>query len=200
MCWKNWIIKLIVVALLQVALTTTVVAHGLSKPAVIPGRGGDFTLHSFDGPVSLKQFRGKIVLMFFGYTSCRDICPTTLAVLSHVFSKLSARDLERVTALFISLDPARDTPELLRQYTGYFHPNIIGVTDDVKVLEQLTENYGVDFHGRAKASSPLGYKIDHEFDILVVNSVGQLLDTRIRPATSSDDILAYLKQLLGKSQ
>ncbi len=200
MCWKNWIINLIAALLVQAALATNVVAHDLSNQAVTIGRGGDFTLHSFDGPVSLEQLRGKVVLLFFGYTSCPDICPTTLAVLSNVFSKLEAQELERVVALFISLDPDRDTLELLRKYTGYFHPNIIGVTDCLEALNQITEDYGVAYKREEKPDSPLGYVINHTLDVLVVNPEGQLLDTRIRPATSTEDILAYLKKLLGSSQ
>ena len=197
MCWKNWITKLLAVLLIQLSLLTNVFAHELEDASVSPGRGGNFSLHSIDGLISLEQFRGKLVLMFFGYTSCPDICPTTLAALSNVFSKLDEHELGKITALFISLDPSRDTPELLHKYTGYFHPNIIGVTDRVDVLNQLTENYGVAYERKEKPGSPLGYVISHTLDVLVVNRQGQLLETRIQPAASSEDILAYLRKLLA---
>lgn len=199
MCWKNWIINIIAALLLQAALATTVGAHGLSDQTIVTGHGGDFTLQSFSGPVSLKQFRGKVVLLFFGYTSCPDVCPTTLAVLSSVFSKLRAQELDKITALFVSLDPDRDRPTLLQKYTGYFHPNIIGVTDRVEVLDQITEDYGVTYERKAKPGSPLGYVINHTLDVLVVNQQGQLLETRIRPTTSTEEILANLRKLLGSS-
>lgn len=196
MCWKKSAIDLIVALVLQSALVANVNASDLSTQ-VLSGRGGDFTLRSADGPVSLQQLRGKVVLLFFGYTSCPDACPTTLAVLSQVFSKLDAQERDKVTALFVSLDPDRDTPERLQKYTGYFHPNIIGVTDRVEVLNQVTERYGVVYERKEKASTSLGYVIDHTIDVLVVNREGQLLDTRIRPGTRSEDILVYLKKLLG---
>ncbi len=199
MCWKKWAIKLIAVLVLQTALLTNVNAHGLSSTQVLTGSGGDFTLRSSNGPVALEQFRGKVVLLFFGYTSCPDICPTTLAVLSNVFSKLEARELDKINALFISLDPERDNLELLEKYAGYFHPNIIGATDSVEVLNQVTEQYGVAYERKEKAGSPLGYVISHTLDVLVVDREGKLLDTRIRPTTSSDDILAYLRKLLSNS-
>ena len=198
MCWKKWDINLIAASVLLSALVTNVSAHDLSTQALV-GRGGDFTLQSHDGPVSLQQFRGKIVLLFFGYTSCADICPTTLAILSNVLSKLGVQELDKIATLFVSLDPDRDTPELLQKYTGYFHPNIIGITDRVEVLNQVTEDYGVVYERKEKAGSALGYVISHPFDILVVNQEGKLLESRIQPATSSDDIHAYLKSLLGRS-
>lgn len=195
MFWKKWVIDLLAASVLQAALVTGVNAGTLSTQ-VLPGRGGDFTLRSSDGPVSLQQFRGKIVLLFFGYTACPDVCPTTLAVLSSVFSKLKPQELDKIAALFVSLDPGRDTPELLKKYTGYFHPNIIGVTDRVEVLKEMTGRYGVAYERKEKASYPLGYVIDHTPDILVVNREGQLLDARIEPATRPEDTLAYLRKLL----
>ena len=198
MCWKKWVINLFTALVLLFALATNVNAHNLSTQ-VLDGHGGDFTLQSSDGPISLQQFRGKLVLLFFGYTSCSDICPTTLAILSNAFAKLEARELNNITTLFVSLDPDRDTPELLQEYTSYFHPNIIGVTDRVEVLKQVAADYGVTFERKESAGSALDYVINHPFDVLVVNQEGQLLDGRILPATSSDDISAYLKDLLGRS-
>jgi protein SCO1/2 len=199
MCWKKWVTKLIAALVLLPVLVTNVIALDLSTQVLVD-RGGDFTLHSKDGPVSLRQFRGKVVLLFFGYTACPDVCPTTLAVLANVFSKLEVRELEKVTALFVSLDPDRDTPELLHQYTGYFHPNIIGVTAAVEVLDLVTENYGVAYERKVKASSPLGYVINHTLDVLVINREGELMATRIRASTRTEDILAYLKTLIGSNR
>ena len=196
MCWKKWLTNLVLAIVIQGAMATFVAAHGLSTPE-ISGRGGDFTLRSWDGPVSLKQFRGKVVLLFFGYTSCPDVCPMTLSVLSNVFSKLEAQEQEKVTALFVSLDPDRDTPELLRKYTDYFHPNIIGVTDRIEVINQIAEDYGVAYERKNISSSPIGYVINHTLDLLVIDAQGHLLDTRIEPATSTEDIVAYIRNLLG---
>lgn len=196
MCWKKWVSSILVATVLQASLTTMVRADELSTQA-LSGHGGDFTLHSFDGPVSLEQLRGKVVLIFFGYTSCPDVCPTTLANLSNVFSKLEVQELERVIALFVTLDPERDTPYLMKKYTGYFHANIIGVTGDKRVIDQITEDYGVVYERKEKASSSLGYVINHTVDILVVNQEGQLMESRIRPVTSTDEILVYLRKLLG---
>jgi protein SCO1/2 len=198
MCSKKWLTNLALALIFQGALATTVSAHELSTRE-IAGHGGDFTLQSFDGPVSLEQLRGKVVLLFFGYTSCPDVCPATLAVLSKVFSKLEVRELERVTALFVTLDPERDTLDLMKKYTGYFHANIVGVTGSKQVIDQITADYGVAYERKEETSSSLGYTIRHTLDVLVVNQKGQLMDARIRPTTSTDDILVYLRKLLGSN-
>jgi len=198
MFWKKWVFELVAAFVLQAALATT--ANGGTPPTqATSARGGDFTLRSSDGPVSLRQFRGKVVLLFFGYTACPDVCPTTLAVLSNVFSKLKPEELDQIVALFVSLDPARDTPELLEKYTGYFHPNIIGVTARVEVLKEVTGRYGVVYERKENANYPLGYVIDHTPDVLIVDKEGQLLESRIGPATRSQDIVVYLKKLLGSA-
>jgi len=199
MCSKKWLTNLALILVCQAALATSVFAHGISAQE-IAGRGGDFTLQSFDGPISLEQYRGNVVLMFFGYTSCPDVCPITLSVLSSAFSKLEAQELERVTTLFVSLDPDRDTLELLEKYTGYFHPNIIGVTGHIEVINQVTKNYGVTYEKYEVASSPIGYVINHSLDILVIDQQGRLLDSRIKPATSAEDIVAYVRRQLDENQ
>jgi protein SCO1/2 len=199
MCSKKWISKILAALVVMCSMAAMPAIANELPSTEGTGRGGDFTLHSFDGPVSLKQFRGKVVLLFFGYTSCPDVCPLTLSVLSKVFSKLSADELERVTALFVSLDPDRDTLELLRKYTGYFHPNIVGVTDRKAVIDEVTEKYGVVYERVEKSNSPIGYVILHTLDMLVVDGRGELLDTRISPTTSVEDIAEYVKDLLGSN-
>jgi protein SCO1/2 len=179
--------------------TVSVVAHETSTRASL-GHGGDFTLQSFDGPVSLEQMRGKVVLLFFGFTSCVDICPTTLAVLSKVFARLTEDELEKVIALFISLDPERDTPEVLKKYTGYFHSNIIGVTAREEVLSKVVADYGVAYERKEVPGSALGYVIYHTPDVLVVDEQGQLLDMRIQFTTTTEEIALGIKGLLGNNQ
>ncbi|MCP4472146.1 MAG: SCO family protein [Gammaproteobacteria bacterium] len=191
---KKWHTNLILTIACLTVLTTTVAADNLSAPDTrFPG--GDFTLQSFHGPVSLKQYRGNVVLLFFGYTSCPDVCPMALSILSGAFSRLEPEELGKIRALFVSLDPDRDTPELLGRYTGFFHPNIVGITGEVDVIDQIVGNYGVVYKKKRNPDSPTGYSISHTPDILVVDGEGQLLKWRIEPATSSEDILAYLRRL-----
>jgi protein SCO1/2 len=195
MCSKNWYSSLVLTIACLIVLTTTVAADNLSTPDT-RFRGGDFTLQSIHGPVSLEQYRGSVVLLFFGYTSCPDVCPLTLSILSSVFSRLEPEELGKVKALFVSLDPDRDTPELLSRYTGFFHPNIIGVSGQVEIIDQIVGNYGVVYKKKQSPDSATGYSISHTPDILVVNGEGQLLRARIEPETSREDIVAYLRSQL----
>ena len=195
MCLKKWHSNLVLTIACLTVLTTTVAGDNLSTPDTrFPG--GDFTLQSINGPVSLKQYRGNVVLLFFGYTSCPDVCPLALSILSSVFSRLEPEELGKIKVLFVSLDPGRDTPELLSRYTGYFHPNIIGVSGQIEIIDQIVGNYGVVYQKKQRPDSAIGYSISHTPDILVVNGEGQLLRGRIEPATSSEDIVVYLRRLL----
>ena len=158
--------------------------------------GGDFILQSPDGQLSLQDLHGKVVLLFFGFTSCADVCPTALAVISRVFSMMSPEDLEKIRALFVSLDPGKDTFELLKQYTGYFHPNIVGVTERLENVIEISERYGVQYQRKDMPDSTLGYVIYHTPDILVVDTWGRLQQKRIPPHIKAEEIAAYIKELL----
>ena len=154
-------------------------------------------MQSVDGAVSLDQYRGRVVLLFFGFTSCPDICPTALSDISRVFNQLNADELKQVNALFISLDPERDNYELLQKYAGYFHSHITGVTEHIEIVRQVTERYGISFDKKAMKSSPIGYVINHSPDILIVNRQGQLLESRITPAHDIEEIVSFVRSLLG---
>lgn len=194
----NWLFKLFLMTAIYVSLSTTAVANRLSLETSAD-YGGNFTLQSLQGPVSLEQYRGRVVLLFFGFTSCPDICPTALWDISRVFNQLNADELKQVNALFISLDPERDNYELLQKYAGYFHTRITGVTGRIEIVRQVAERYGVSFEKKAMESSPIGYVINHSPDILIVNRDGQLLKSRITPAHDIDEIVALVRSLLGTS-
>jgi len=136
-----------------------------------------FTLDSPEGALSLKDLRGNVVLLFFGFTSCADVCPISLATISQAFSSLTYDELKRSKSLFISLDPERDTMERLKKYTGYFHPNIIGVTGTIKELGRVADIYGVKFEKKESLDSALGYVIYHSSKIFVIDPKGQLRKT-----------------------
>ena len=140
-------------------------------------QGIDFTLDSPEGALSLKDLRGNVVLIFFGFTSCPDVCPISLSTISHAFSYLTDDELKRSRTLFISLDPERDTMERLKKYTGYFHRNIIGVTGTMKELGSVADIYGVKFEKKETPDSALGYLIYHSAKIFVIGTNGELRKT-----------------------
>ena len=197
---RKWQFNLVVaIAVLSFAAISN--AHETPKSEREPQQeqnfpGGDFILQSPDGQLSLQDLHGKVVLLFFGFTSCADVCPTTLAVIARVFSMMSPEDLEKTKALFISLDPEKDTLELLNQYTGYFHPNIVGVTERLENVIEISERYGVQYQRKDIPDSTLGYVIYHTPDILVVDTWGRLQQKRIPPHVKAEEIAAYIKELL----
>ena len=159
----------------------------------------DFTLDSPEGALSLKDLRGKVVLLFFGFTSCADVCPISLATISHAFSYLNDNELKMSRSLFISLDPERDTLERLKKYTGYFHQNIIGVTGTMKELSMVTDIYGVKFEKKESPDSALGYVIYHSSKIFVIDPQGKLKKTF--PHNTDSQLLAQqIKSLLKRNQ
>jgi protein SCO1/2 len=162
------------------------------------GKGGDFTLNAPDGPLSLSDLRGKVVLIFFGYTSCPDVCPISLARIDACFSAMDEEELERVRALFITLDPERDTPDRLEKYTSFFHPNIIGLRADVEVIDAVTDQYGVEYSKDMMPDSALGYSISHPTDILLLDYVGRIVEA-IPHDAKSKYILARIRDLLNAS-
>jgi len=163
-------------------------------PEYLRGIGGDFVLQSADGPVALKDFRGKVAMIFFGYTHCPDICPLTLTSWSTAFDQLSPQEREKVRGLFISVDPGRDTPEALKKYTEYFHSNIIGVTGSHEDLVKIADLYRADFHidKRGKGDD---YLVEHSSFVYVIGQEGEVRDLLSHESTP-EDISRSLRKLL----
>lgn len=159
-------------------------------------RGGDFTLTAADGPVTLEQLRGKVVLLYFGYASCPDVCPTSLALTTGALKTLAPAELERVRVLFISVDPARDTPEKLRQYAGYFHPNIAGVTDSPEAIAAVAARYGAAYR-ITTVQSAAGYVVDHTSVTSVIAPDGRLVE-QLPHGTLPPEIVAAIRRWLPR--
>lgn len=161
-------------------------------------KGGDFTLTAPDGPLSLSDLRGKVVLIFFGYTSCPDVCPISLARIDASFSALEPSELERVQALFITLDPERDTADRLEKYTRYFHRNIIGLRGDEQATRAVADQYGVDYSKNMMPESALGYSISHPTSILLLDAEGRIVENVPHDARSKY-LLSRIRDLLNSS-
>lgn len=165
-------------------------------PKAAMAAGGDFTLESASGPVSLKDYRGKLVLVYFGYTFCPDICPTSLASTAEGLKQLKPEEAARVAMIFISVDPERDTPPRLKEYAEFFHPSLVGVTGTPENLAEIAKRYGV-FYARQKVETAGGgYVVDHSADTYVVGPNGQLVG-KIAHATPSDRVVAEIRKHLN---
>ena len=176
----------------------TINAHQKAVSGTNKIHGGDFTLQSADGSVSLSDFRGSVVLIFFGYTACASVCPISLATISNTFRKMLPENLERTKALFISLDPDRDNLKVLKQYTDYFHKNIIGLTDNIKHLKKVARQYGMKYEKTLVPESELGYVISHSSDIIVLGIDGKLSGT-FPHNTDAQPLLNYIRNILEEN-
>lgn len=161
-----------------------------------PPRGGDFRLQSAAGTVDLRDLRGQVVLIYFGYTACPDICPTNLAFIASALKSLTVPELERVRVLFVSVDPPRDSLARLAEYAGYFHPRILGLTGSPAEVAAVARLYGAAYRRAEASDSALGYTVDHSANTYVIDRNGQLART-LDHATPPERIAAVIRELLA---
>ncbi len=157
---------------------TNSINHNSTKQTQVTGDnkaiGGDFTLTDHNGkPFTLKSQRGKLVLMFFGYTYCPDICPTELSILSRMLKSLD-KDVDKVTALFITVDPERDTADKLKNYVHYYSPHLIGLTGSREDIDKVAKAYHVQYKIHPHKPEDKYYIVDHSASLFVVNHQGKL--------------------------
>jgi protein SCO1 len=135
--------------------------------------GHDFALKDPDGnPRTLADFRGKAVVVFFGYTQCPDVCPATLATLADAMKRLGA-DADRVQVLFITVDPERDTPDLLKQYVPAFDRRFLGLYGDADATARTAKEFKVIYQ-KVAGATPGSYTMDHSAGSYVFDPNGRL--------------------------
>lgn len=155
----------------------------------------DFHLTDASGqPRSLADYRGKAVVMFFGYTQCPDVCPTTMAELQSVMRSLGP-DADRVQVLFVTLDPARDTPELLSRYVPAFDPRFVGLFGDEAATTQTAKDFKV-FYQRVPGPTPTSYTLDHTAGSYVFDPQGRIR-LFLRQGQAAASVTHDLKLLLS---
>ena len=144
------------------------------KLDIFEGIGGNFTLQSSRNHLaSLKDYHGQVVVMFFGYTACPDTCSITMAVLKQVIEKLGKR-MDQVQPLFITVDPKRDTPEQMKNYLSFFHPNFIGLTGTKEEILEVAENYGSAYMKNPTIDSEFSYLMIHTGYVYLIDQSGQV--------------------------
>ena len=135
--------------------------------------GRDFELTDFNGQRrTLADFRGKAVVLFFGYTQCPDVCPTTLAELGEAMRRLGP-DADRVQVLFVTVDPARDTPELLSKYVPAFDPRFLGLYGDADALARTAKEFKIIYQ-KQPGRTPGSYTMDHSAGTYIFDPQGKL--------------------------
>jgi protein SCO1/2 len=157
--------------------------------------GTDFALTDHNGrKVSLGDFRGKVVALFFGFTQCPDVCPTTLSDMAKAM-KLLGPDAARVQVLFVTVDPERDTPALLKAYVPQFDPGFLGLYGDAAATAKVAKDFKIYVQKRPAGASGQ-YTIDHSAQTLVFDADGKLrlfLNYGMEPEKIASD----LKKLLN---
>ena len=134
------------------------------------GKALELTDHN-GKPRSLAEFRGKVVAIFFGYTHCPDVCPATLAELAQIMRELGA-DAEKVQVLFVTVDPERDTPQVLRQYVPAFYPSFLGLVGDADATARAAKEFKVFYQKQPLKSG--GYSVDHSAGTYIFDREGRL--------------------------
>jgi protein SCO1/2 len=157
----------------------------------------DFSLTDHNGQTrTIRDFSGKVVVLFFGYTQCPDVCPTSMAELAEV-KKLLGKDGDRLQGLFITVDPQRDTPEVLKAYMTNFDPSFLALYTTPDKLVSLAKDYKVYFK-KVDGQTPTSYTMDHSAGSYIYDTQGKLrLYTRY--GTGTAPLLADIKLLLQTS-
>jgi protein SCO1/2 len=152
------------------------------------GVGGPFTLVADDGKsVTERSFPGKYLAIYFGYTACRDVCPATMTNLAAALARLGATG-ERVQPLFITVDPLRDTPAVLRRFVANFPPNLRGLTGSAEALGKVNREYHVVSVTHREDAAGAGYAVDHSSVIYLLAPDGGFVAPI--PADASEMVMA----------
>lgn len=165
-----------------------------NAPLPLP-KGGDFTLQSAQGPVNLADFRGKAVVLYFGYTACPDICPTSMATLKAAMAQLTPEEVAQMQGLFVSVDPERDTLEHIQRYVGYFHPSLIGLSGTQPELQEITRRYDAFYRKVEVPGSAMAYTIDHSAILYVIDKQGQVQE-QVQHAVPPAELAAAIRRWL----
>jgi protein SCO1/2 len=166
-----------------------------SQPAALTV-GGPFSLIDGDGkPVTDQTWRGKYMLVYFGYTYCPDVCPTTLTNVADALDKLGAK-ADQVQALFVTVDPKRDTPAVVKQYAAAFSPRLIGLTGSAEQIAAAAKEYRVYYAEHRTGPGPDDYSMDHSSVLYLMGPDGRFI-APVRADQDGPEIAAALTKLMS---
>jgi len=165
------------------------------KPRQFSDLGGDFTLTSKEGAVSLSDYQGKVVVMYFGFMTCPEVCPNSMTVISTALARLNDHQLQGTQAMLVSVDPKRDTPDRLAVYTEFYHSNLIGLTGSKNDIDRVTQQYGAYYDFTEIESVTEDYGVEHSSRYYVIDQKGQLV-AAMRHSTTPNELVAQITELL----
>jgi protein SCO1/2 len=184
------IVPFLVAGMLAMALAA---CDGKPPVAAAPA-GGDFVLQSAAGPVDSKALRGQVLLVYFGYTHCPDICPTSMAAGAQALNQLTPQERAKTKLIMVSVDPERDSPARLKEYVAYFHPDMLGVTGTPAEVAAVAKAYGAGYQ-RAAPDAGGAYTVDHSAFTYLVDGQGRLAAV-LPMGMPVADIVAAIRQHL----
>jgi protein SCO1/2 len=162
---------------------------------VMSGIGGNFTLTGTDGkPVSLSDFNDKVVMIFFGYTHCPDVCPTALSTMEAVRSELGSK-ASRVQNIFITVDPERDTLEKIKAYVGYFGDGNVGLAGTPQEIAKVAAQYRMSYR-KIVTDGSADYAVDHMDFIYLIDTQGRIRALH-RSTSSVEKMVSDVQSLLN---
>ncbi len=157
----------------------------------------DFTLVNQEGhPFQLKDHRNKVVLLFFGYLTCPDVCPTMLSKLTRVYKLLNQSNIGNVLTVFVSVDPERDTSPKLKEYLEYFDINAVGLTGTKQEIDVIVDAYKANYE-KVQVNSAVGYLYNHSDYLYLINKQGEVCHL-FRREDSVDKIVEIIKMFSKK--
>jgi len=150
----------------------------------------EFELLGVDGQsVTQELFDNQWSLVFFGFTHCPDVCPITLETMKTVVSDLEAQDITPPQVVFVSIDPARDTPDIMKNYVSYFDERFVGITGDVNDVHEFTSSLGIVASFTANEDDPENYGVDHTASLLLIDPQGRVR-AKVSPPHETANIVA----------
>nr|CAA6821098.1 MAG: Cytochrome oxidase biogenesis protein Sco1/SenC/PrrC, putative copper metallochaperone [uncultured Thiotrichaceae bacterium] len=157
--------------------------------------GGDFMLEAPWGQSGLPDYRGKLVMAYFGFASCPDVCPTSLGVMKAAMATLSDAEQSEIRGLLISIDPERDTAKKVEQYAQYFHPNFHGLSGTTESVAHVAKQYGALYRRVETPDSSMDYTMDHSSVIYLIDQQGVLRE-KLSHGVTPAEVAGKLKQYL----
>ncbi|APD09149.1 MULTISPECIES: SCO family protein [Thermus] len=192
----RWLgLSLALLALLGVAYLFLPKGHSFYGTRLMQPKPVDFALQGPGDPVRLADFQDKVVLLFFGYVHCPDVCPTTLLALKRAYEKLSPKEQERVQVVFVSVDPERDPPEVADRYAKAFHPRFLGLSGSPEAIREVAQGFGV-YYQKTQYRGPGEYLVDHTATTFVVQGGKLVLLFSPDKVEATDKVVADLRALL----
>ncbi len=166
----------------------------------VPQIGGNFTLTDENGnTVTQDALKGKYTFLFFGFASCPDVCPIGLSKIAAVYEELPQKAQEQTQMFFVTIDPERDTKEVVKEYTDMFHEKIVGLTGSAEQIDEIAKNYLVYYAKRENKEAPEFYMMDHSSYIYLMDKEGNYL-RHFGHSLNVDDMISGAKKHIFSSK